>query len=79
MFVEGRRVQTCQAVTTYPLLLLLQALHQLPPPQLPPIGTKLLLQPGHCDPTVNMYDSIVALRDSKVVGVWPVAARGPGL
>lgn len=47
--------------------------------QLPPIGTKLLLQPGHCDPTVNLYDCIVAFRKQHgVVGVWPVA-RGPGL
>jgi D-serine deaminase-like pyridoxal phosphate-dependent protein len=55
-----------------------QAMHQLPP-QLPPLGTKLLLQPGHCDPTVNMYDSIVAVREGRVVAVWPVAGRGPGL
>eukprot|EP00775_Hariotina_reticulata_P007631 gene7631-7833_t len=56
-----------------------QALHQHGPPQLPPIGTKLLLQPGHCDPTVNMYDSIICVRGGRVVAVWPVAARGPGL
>jgi D-serine deaminase-like pyridoxal phosphate-dependent protein len=60
------------------LLLLLQAFPQLPP-QLPPLGTKLLLQPGHCDPTANMYDSIVAVRGGRVVAVWPIAGRGPGL
>jgi D-serine deaminase-like pyridoxal phosphate-dependent protein len=48
------------------------------PAELPPLGTKLLLQPGHCDPTVNLYDSIVAFRNNQVVGVWPVA-RGPGM
>jgi D-serine deaminase-like pyridoxal phosphate-dependent protein len=59
---------------------------QAGPPQLPGLGQKLLLQPGHCDPTVNLYDSLVACRftaqagGSRVVveGVWPVAARGPG-
>jgi hypothetical protein len=60
------------------LLLLPQAIPQLPP-QLPPLGTKLLLQPGHCDPTANMYDSIVAVREGRVVAVWPIAGRGPGL
>uniref|UniRef100_A0A383VFH8 D-serine dehydratase-like domain-containing protein n=1 Tax=Tetradesmus obliquus TaxID=3088 RepID=A0A383VFH8_TETOB len=55
-----------------------QAIPQLPP-QLPSLGTKLLLQPGHCDPTANMYDSIVAEREGTVVAVWPVAGRGPGL
>jgi D-serine deaminase-like pyridoxal phosphate-dependent protein len=49
------------------------------PPRLPHIGQKLLLQPGHCDPTVNLYDTIVAWRRAQgVVGVWPIAARGPG-
>jgi D-serine deaminase-like pyridoxal phosphate-dependent protein len=57
---------------------LLQAVHQYGPPRLPPIGTKLLLQPGHCDPTVNMYDNIICVRGDRVVAVWPVAARGPG-
>jgi D-serine deaminase-like pyridoxal phosphate-dependent protein len=48
------------------------------PAELPPLGAKLLLQPGHCDPTVNLYDCIVAFRKQHgVVGVWPVA-RGPG-
>jgi D-serine deaminase-like pyridoxal phosphate-dependent protein len=48
------------------------------PAELPTLGTKLLLQPGHCDPTVNLYESILAFRKNQVVGVWPVA-RGPGL
>lgn len=48
------------------------------PAELPPLGAKLLLQPGHCDPTANLYDCIVAFRkEDGVVGVWPVA-RGPG-
>jgi D-serine deaminase-like pyridoxal phosphate-dependent protein len=45
---------------------------------LPPRGTLLRLQPGHCDPTVNLYDYVVGCRGDRVEGVWRVAARGPG-
>jgi D-serine deaminase-like pyridoxal phosphate-dependent protein len=45
---------------------------------LPPRGALLRLQPGHCDPTVNLYDWIVAARGGRVEAVWRVAARGPG-
>ncbi|MFO1311299.1 MAG: hypothetical protein U1F41_04450 [Burkholderiales bacterium] len=34
------------------------------------------LVPGHCDPTVNLYDWIVGMRGERVECVWPVAARG---
>ncbi|MEE8535725.1 MAG: DSD1 family PLP-dependent enzyme [Kiloniellales bacterium] len=37
---------------------------------------KLLLIPGHCDPTVNLYDWYVGVRGGRVERVWPVAARG---
>jgi 3-hydroxy-D-aspartate aldolase len=40
------------------------------------VGDKIRLIPGHCDPTVNLYDWIVGLRDDKVECVWPVTARG---
>jgi D-serine deaminase-like pyridoxal phosphate-dependent protein len=40
------------------------------------LGDKLRLIPGHCDPTVNLYDWIVGYRDGVVVCVWPIAARG---
>ncbi|MFN0041556.1 MAG: DSD1 family PLP-dependent enzyme, partial [Burkholderiales bacterium] len=40
------------------------------------IGDKIRLIPGHCDPTVNLYDWIVGVRGGKVECVWPVAARG---
>jgi D-serine deaminase-like pyridoxal phosphate-dependent protein len=39
-------------------------------------GEKLLLVPGHCDPTVNLYDWYVGIRGGQVERVWPVAARG---
>ncbi len=40
------------------------------------LGDKLKLIPGHCDPTVNLYDNYVCIRGGKVAAVWPVAARG---
>jgi D-serine deaminase-like pyridoxal phosphate-dependent protein len=40
------------------------------------IGDVLRLVPGHCDPTVNLYDDLVCLRGDRVEAVWPIAARG---
>ena len=40
------------------------------------VGDKIRLVPGHCDPTVNLYDWIVGLRGDKVESVWPITARG---
>lgn len=40
------------------------------------VGDKIRLVPGHCDPTVNLYDWIVGVRDGKVESVWPITARG---
>jgi D-serine deaminase-like pyridoxal phosphate-dependent protein len=40
------------------------------------LGEQLMLVPGHCDPTVNLYDSLVCLRGGRVEAVWPIAARG---
>ncbi len=42
----------------------------------PARGEKLRLIPGHCDPTVNLYDWLVCYRGERVEAVWPVAARG---
>ncbi len=42
----------------------------------PALGEKLRLVPGHCDPTVNLYDWIVGVRGGRVEAVWPIAARG---
>ncbi|MEP7061350.1 MAG: DSD1 family PLP-dependent enzyme [Betaproteobacteria bacterium] len=36
-------------------------------------GERLRLVPGHCDPTVNLYDWLVGLRADRVEAVWPVA------
>jgi 3-hydroxy-D-aspartate aldolase len=40
------------------------------------INEKLKLVPGHCDPTCNLHDWYVGVRNGKVEIVWPVSARG---
>ena len=42
----------------------------------PALGEKLLLVPGHCDPTVNLYDWYVCSRNGFVEDLWPITARG---
>jgi len=53
---------------------------------LPSLGQKILLIPGHCDPTVNLHDHFVCVRglddrdegidDGRVEDIWPITARG---
>jgi len=40
------------------------------------INEKLKLVPGHCDPTCNVHDWYVGVRNGKVETLWPVSARG---
>ena len=40
------------------------------------IGDRVFLRPSHTDPTMNLHDVIYALEGERVVGVWPIAARG---
>jgi D-serine deaminase-like pyridoxal phosphate-dependent protein len=40
------------------------------------VGDRLEFIPPHIDPTVNLYDSIYALRGDRVEAIWPIAARG---
>ena len=42
----------------------------------PRLGEKVLLVPGHCDPTVNLYDWYVCVRKGRVEALWPIGARG---
>jgi D-serine deaminase-like pyridoxal phosphate-dependent protein len=42
----------------------------------PALGEKLLLVPGHCDPTINLYDWYVCVRGGVVEALWPITARG---
>ncbi|MFG6561761.1 3-hydroxy-D-aspartate aldolase BhcC [Sulfitobacter sp. 1A15299] len=40
------------------------------------VNDKLKLVPGHCDPTANVHDWYVGVRNGKVECLWPVSARG---
>ena len=40
------------------------------------VGDKLKLIPGHCDPTVNLYDHFICMRNGRVEAIWPITARG---
>jgi D-serine deaminase-like pyridoxal phosphate-dependent protein len=46
-----------------------------PDGRLPGLGERLEFYVPHCDPTVNLYDRIYALRGDRVEAVWPVEAR----
>jgi D-serine deaminase-like pyridoxal phosphate-dependent protein len=43
--------------------------------KLPKLGDRLEFIVPHCDPTVNLYDRIYAVRGDKVEAIWPVVAR----
>jgi D-serine deaminase-like pyridoxal phosphate-dependent protein len=40
------------------------------------VGDKLEVIVSHCDPVVNLYDQVYAIRNDKVEAVWPISARG---
>jgi len=42
----------------------------------PKLGDRLRLVPGHCDPTVNLHDWFVCVRDGVVEALWPITGRG---
>ncbi|HYT87474.1 MAG TPA: DSD1 family PLP-dependent enzyme [Gemmataceae bacterium] len=43
--------------------------------KLPRLGNRLEFLVPHCDPTVNLYDRIYAVRGERVEAIWPIAAR----
>jgi len=43
------------------------------------LGEKVWLIPGHCDPTVNLHDWYVGVRNGRVEVLWPVSARGASI
>jgi D-serine deaminase-like pyridoxal phosphate-dependent protein len=43
------------------------------------IGEKIWLIPGHCDPTVNLHDWYVGVRNARVEVLWPISARGASI
>jgi D-serine deaminase-like pyridoxal phosphate-dependent protein len=40
------------------------------------VGDKLELIVPHCDPVVNEYDQMYAIKNDRVAAVWPISARG---
>jgi len=50
-------------------------------PQAKPLslGDKIWLIPGHCDPTVNLHDWYVGIRNGRVETLWPINARGASI
>ncbi len=40
------------------------------------LGERIQFFPPHCDPTINLYDRVYAMRADRVEAVWDVAARG---
>ncbi|MEI6893129.1 MAG: 3-hydroxy-D-aspartate aldolase BhcC [Colwellia sp.] len=40
------------------------------------VNEKLKLVPGHCDPTCNVHDYYVGVRNGIVEKLWPISARG---
>ena len=43
------------------------------------LGEKLWLIPGHCDPTINLHDWYVGVRNGRVEVLWPISARGASI
>jgi D-serine deaminase-like pyridoxal phosphate-dependent protein len=41
-----------------------------------PLGQRVLLIPGHCDPTCNLHRQYVGVRNGVVEAVWEIDARG---
>ena len=39
------------------------------------LGGKIRPIPGHCDPTVNLYDWYVCIRHNRVEQLWPITVR----
>ncbi|WP_407654411.1 DSD1 family PLP-dependent enzyme [Bradyrhizobium prioriisuperbiae] len=40
------------------------------------LGAQVRLIPGHCDPTCNLHDWYVGIRNGRVECLWPITARG---
>lgn len=47
-----------------------------PGAQAPALGSVLRLVPSHVDPTFNLHDGLVVVRDDVVEDIWEIAARG---
>ena len=45
------------------------------PADLPVSGDVVWLQPGHCDPTINLYDAFYVADEDGRLERWPIDAR----
>jgi D-serine deaminase-like pyridoxal phosphate-dependent protein len=45
------------------------------PDDAPFVGDIVWLQPGHCDPTVNLYDALYVVAADGTAERWPIDAR----
>jgi hypothetical protein len=41
----------------------------------PRLGDTVWLQPGHCDPTINLYDAFLVVERDGSWAHWPIDAR----
>jgi len=48
----------------------------LPPACRIQVGDRVYLRPSHTDPTINLHEVFYAFEGDRVIGVWPIAARG---
>ena len=42
----------------------------------PQLGEKFAMIPGHCDPTINLHDHYICVRQDVVEAIWTIGARG---
>jgi len=52
------------------------AMITVPPDSALKPGDRIQFVPSHIDPTINLHDVFYALEGDRVVGVWPIEARG---
>eukprot|EP01138_Halocafeteria_seosinensis_P016046 gb/GECG01016374.1/.p1 GENE.gb/GECG01016374.1/~~gb/GECG01016374.1/.p1 ORF type:complete len:495 (+),score=65.46 gb/GECG01016374.1/:1-1485(+) len=45
---------------------------------LPALGEKVQLVPGHCDPCCNHHDFFAVHRNGEILDVWEISGRSPG-
>lgn len=45
------------------------------PADAPKVGDPVWLQPGHIDPTINLYDALIVVDEDGSSETWPVDAR----
>lgn len=69
--VAGRKGLRCTALNDEHCILMADE-----PRARPALGERLMLIPGHCDPTFNLHNEVVAVRHGVVQAIWPVSARG---